>query len=234
MDLSALQSKIGYQFKNEGLLLQSLTHPSYMVKAEDEESSNQRLEFLGDAVLELIISEYLFLEFPDIREGQLTQYRSTLVKGSVLVELAVQLKLSDHIRVNRSDSKSSPKELPSSREDALEAIIGAIYLDSDFSTATDVVLQWYGDLKERLGELNEAHNPKGRLQEKLQPQLGNDQIRYEIVGESGPPHARVFEVELLVGDKPVGKGSGRSKKEAEEQAARVVLDSFDSFDFPNA
>ena len=234
MDLSALQSKLGYQFKKESLLVQSLTHPSYMVKAEKEERSNQRLEFLGDAVLELIVSEYLFQEFPEIREGPLTQFRSTLVKGSVQVELADGLGLSNHIRTNRSDSKSSPKELPSAREDALEALIGAIYLDSDFLTTKAVVIPWYGDLKERLHNLNEAHNPKGRLQEKLQRQLGNDQIRYTIISESGPSHKREFEVELFVGDLSCGKGMGRSKKEAEEEAARSVLGSFDTFNFRHA
>ena len=234
MDLSALQSKLGYQFKEENLLLQSLTHPSYMVRAEDEESSNQRLEFLGDAVLELIISEYLFQEFPEIREGPLTQFRSTLVKGSVLVELADQLGLADHIRVNRSDSRSSPKGLPSAREDALEALIGAIYLDSDFPTTKAVVIPWYGDLKERLRSLNEAHNPKGRLQEKLQRDLGNEQIRYEIISESGPSHNREFEVELFVGDRSCAKGKGKSKKEAEEAAAIAVLQDFDAFQFTDA
>lgn len=234
MNLAALQSKLGYQFKDESLLLQSLTHPSYMVRAEEEECSNQRLEFLGDAVLELIISEYLFQEFPEIREGPLTQFRSALVKGSVLVDLADNLELAEHIRTNRSDSKSSPKELPSSREDALEAVIGAIYIDSDFSTTKAVVIPWYGDLKERLQRLNEAHNPKGQLQEKLQRRLGNDQIRYKTISESGPSHNRLFEVELFVGEKSCGKGKGKSKKEAEEEAARFVLGTFDSFDFSNA
>ena len=234
MDLSALQSKLGYQFKNESLLVQSLTHPSYMVKAKKEEQSNQRLEFLGDAVLELIISESLFQEFPEVREGPLTQFRSTLVKGTVLVDLADSLGLSNHIRTNLSDSKSSPKELPSAREDAFEALIGAIYLDSDFITTKGVVIAWYGDLKERLQNLNEAHNPKGRLQEKLQRRLGNDQIRYETISESGPSHNRQFEVELFVGDRSCSKGKGRSKKEAEEVAARALLETLDSFNFNHA
>ena len=234
MDLGTLQSKLSYQFKDESLLVQSLTHPSYMVQAEEQESSNQRLEFLGDAVLELIISEYLFQEFPEIREGPLTQFRSALVKGSVLVDLADKLDLSDHIRTNRSDSKSSPKELPSAREDALEALIGAIYLDSDFKTTKAVVIPWYEDLKERLRKLNEGHNPKGRLQEKLQRRLGNDQIRYKTISESGPSHNRRFEVELFVGEQSCSKGTGKSKKEAEEEAARSVLQSFDTFDFTDA
>ena len=234
MDLSELQSKMGYHFRDESLLIQSLTHPSYMVNAEDEESSNQRLEFLGDAVLELVISEYLYEKFPDIREGMLTQFRSTLVKSSILVELADELNISSYIRVNRSDSKASPQELPSSKEDALEAIVGAIYLDSDFPTVRAVVIPWYGDLTKRLNELNEAHNPKGQLQERLQPSLGNDQIQYKVVNESGPSHDRVFEVELIVGERSCSKASGKSKKEAEEEAARKVLQVFESFNFPNA
>ena len=234
MDQSELQLKLGYQFKDESLLVQSLTHPSYMVKAEDEESSNQRLEFLGDAVLELIISEFLYERFPYIREGMLTQFRSTLVKGSILVELADELNISSYIRVNQSGSKASPEQLPSSKEDALEAIVGAIFLDSDFPTVRRVVLPWYGDLTERLNELNEAHNPKGQLQERLQPSLGNNQIQYKVIKESGPSHAKVFEVELMVGDRSCSKASGKSKKEAEEQAAREVLLAFESFKFPNA
>lgn len=234
MDLSRLQSNLGYQFKDESLLIQSLTHPSYMVRADDEESSNQRLEFLGDAVLELIISEHLFLTFPEIREGQLTQYRSTLVKGGVLVDLAAQLDLSDHLRVNQSNPQNSPKELPSSQEDALEAVIGSIYLDSDFPTVRNVVLGWYGDLAERLSELNEAHNPKGQLQELLQPGIGNHQILYKVISESGPSHDRTFDVELLIGDQVCSQAAGKSKKEAEENAARKVLDEFESFEFPDA
>lgn len=234
MDLSTLQSQLGYKFRNEQLLLQSLTHPSYMVQAGDEESSNQRLEFLGDAVLQLITSEYLYSEFLDIREGQLTQFRSSLVKGTVLAELANQLGLSSYIRVGRSSLKSSPQELPSSREDALEAVIGAIYLDSDFITTKSTVLNWYGDLKGRLVEQAEVHNPKGRLQERLHPRIGNDQIRYEVVEESGPSHDPIFKVELFVGTLSCSEAKGRSKKEAEEKAARKVLDSFDSFEFPNA
>jgi ribonuclease III len=204
------------------------------VKAEVEESSNQRLEFLGDAVLELIISGYLFEKFPKMREGMLTQFRSTLVKSTILVELADELNIASCIRVNRSGTKASPEELPSSKADALEAIIGAIYLDSDFPTVREVVIPWYGDLTERLKALNKTHNPKGQLQERLQPSLGNDQIQYKVVNESGPSHKRTFEVELMVGEKSCGKASGKSKKEAEENAAREVLQAFESFNFPDA
>lgn len=234
MNLSELQSAIGYQFKDESLLIQSLTHPSYMVRAEDEESSNQRLEFLGDAVLELIISEHLFQKFLKHREGRLTQYRSTLVKSAALVELAEELNISQYLRVNNLGANSTPEELPSSKEDALEALVGAIYLDSDFPTARETVLSWYGDVTERLKTLNESHNPKGQLQERLQPSIGNNQIQYKVVKEKGPSHSKTFEVQLLVGERSCSTGTGKSKKEAEEQAARKALDEFEAFEFPDA
>lgn len=234
MNLSELQSTIGYQFKDESLLIQSLTHPSYMVRAEDEESSNQRLEFLGDAVLELIISEHLFQKFRKHREGRLTQYRSTLVKSAALVEIAEELNISQYLRVNSVGTNSTPEDLPSSKEDALEALAGAIYLDSDFNTVRNVVLTWYGNIAERLKTLNESHNPKGQLQERLQPTIGNNQIQYKVIKEKGPSHSKTFEVELVVGERPCGTGTGKSKKEAEEQAAQKVLDEFEMFKFPNA
>lgn len=234
MNLSELQSAIGYQFKDESLLIQSLTHPSYMVRAADKESSNQRLEFLGDAVLELIISEHLFQKFSKHREGRLTQYRSTLVKSAALVELAEELNISQYLRVNNLGTHSNPESLPSSKEDALEALVGAIYLDSDFPTVREVVLNWYGDVTEQLKILNESHNPKGQLQERLQPTIGNDKIQYKVVKENGPSHSKTFEVELIVGEQSCSTGTGKSKKEAEEQAARKVLEEFEAFEFPDA
>tara|TARA_Y100000588_G_scaffold272308_2_gene288133 strand:+ start:2167 stop:2871 length:705 start_codon:yes stop_codon:yes gene_type:complete len=234
MKLDGLQEKLGYRFKNEQLLIQSMTHPSYMVHAGNEESSNQRLEFLGDAVLELIISEFLYLRFPHLREGKLTQMRSSLVKGTVLVDLANKFKLSKYIRVNVRSKYDSPRELPSSQEDALEALIGAIFLDSDFPNAKEIVLEWFAGLTDRLSELNYDHNPKGRLQELLQPKVGNHQIRYEVVKETGPSHSRKFEVELIIDEQTYGKGIGKSKKEAEVAAAREVLGNFETLDLTDA
>ncbi len=234
MDLQEIQTGIGYQFKNEDLLVQSLTHPSFIVKAPAHETNNQRLEFLGDAVLELIISEHLYKVFPDIREGQLTQFRSTLVKGSLLAEIARKLNLPRYIRVSENETGESAKDLRSSREDAFEALIGAVYLDSDLPTTRKVVLAWYKNILDELEELNHAHNPKGQLQERLQPQLGNDRIHYRVTSECGPPHDKTFQVELSIGGKSVARGTGKSKKEAEERAARQTLDQFESLVFPDA
>ncbi len=234
MDLEEFQSGIGYQFENEDLLVQSLTHPSYMAEAHPYETNNQRLEFLGDSALALIITEYLYQTFPEIREGQLTQYRATLVKGSLLAKMARKLKLSRYMRVSPNETGESTKDLPSSREDAFEALIGAIFLDSDFPTTREVVLAWYGDIQSNLAQLNLEHNPKGQLQERLHSRLGDYGIHYQVTSERGPPHDKTFEVGLSIRGKSMAKGTGKSKKEAEERAARQTLDQFESLLFPDA
>ncbi len=234
MDLIEFQSVIGYTFKNEDLLVQSLTHPSYMIKAEAGEISNQRLEFLGDAVLELIVSEELYRVFPDVREGLLTVYRSILVRGSELVKMADKLDLSEQLRVCGADGNGSPKDQKSSKADAFEALLGAIYLDGGYSTVKDIVLGWYGDLGEELEVLNQSTNPKGKLQEKLSFLSEEQVISYVVVAESGPSHDKTFEIEMRIGEQAYGSGIGKSKKEAEEGAAAYVLEHFDSLAFPNA
>ena len=231
MDLKEFQEGIGYHFEREELLVQSLTHPSYMGEAHPHETNNQRLEYLGDSALELIISEYLYQTFPDIREGQLTQYRSTLVEGRLLAKMARKLKISQYMRASSTEMGEMAKNLPSSREDAFEALIGAIFLDSDFATTRKVVLAWYGDIEGKLTQLNLDHNPKGQLQERLQAQLGTNGIHYQITSERGPPHDRTFEVDLSIQGKFLAKGKGKSKKEAEKRAARQVLDQFESLVF---
>lgn len=234
MDLEEFQNGIGYQFENEDLLVQSLTHPSYMGEAHPHETNNQRLEFLGDAALALIITEYLYQTFPEIREGQLTQYRATLVKGSLLAKMAGQLKLSRYMRASPNETGKSAKDLPSSREDAFEALIGAIFLDSDFSTTREVVLAWFGDILSKLTQLNLEHNPKGQLQERLHSRKVGDGIHYQVTKERGPPHDKTFEVELSIRGKSMAKATGKRKKEAEERAARQILDKFESLVFPDA
>ena len=154
--------------------------------------------------------------------------------GHSFADLADELGLAEFLRVAGADSKRAPQELPSSREDALEALIGAIYLDSNLETTQGIVLRWYGDVKSRIDALNNAHNPKGRLQELLQPKISSSDIRYELIQESGPSHERLFRVELFIATQSCATGEGRSKKAAEEAAALKVLESFDSFDFSHA
>jgi len=223
MDLDRLQQRLEYRFNDPALLLEALTHPSYMIQAEEGDQHNQRLEFLGDAVLELIISEALFQCYPDLREGQLTQFRSTLVKSAALVDLATELELGEFLRVPEFEGGEVTRSRPSALEDAIEALIGAMYLDSDLATVRARVLNWYGELPLRLEQLQNQHNPKGQLQELLQPNIGNNAIEYRVSNEEGPPHERTFTVELLVQDELKSVGTGKSKKEAEENAARSAL-----------
>lgn len=224
--LRALEARLGYAFRTPGLLQRALTHPSFIQQHPTGGEHNQRLEFLGDAVLGLILAEKLFEILPTTREGVLTRNRSALVKGVQLAALAQQLDLPRHLRLSQAELQQGGHERESTLEDAFEALVGAIYLDSDYATARSVVLGWYGDLLTRLADLLETHNPKGQLQELVQPTLGNEAISYEVVGESGPDHAKRFHVAVEVAGRRVGEGMGPSKKEAEENAARAALRQF--------
>lgn len=221
--LQDLQKRIGYEFKNPGLLRESLVHPSYLQEHPKEKYHNQRLEFLGDAVLDLILSEKLFRMFPDEREGPLTQHRAVLAKGKFLTDLAEELGLHKCLLMSRSEIQNNGHKRPSSLEDALEALVGAIFLDSDFSTSREIVLRWYGDIHERLEMVKGLSNPKGRLQELIQPHLGNEAIAYKVCAVEGEAHDRSFEVELYVQDQLEATGRGKTKKEAEEKAATTAL-----------
>ncbi len=221
--LKALQERLGYTFRNKSLLDEALTHPSYAQQERHRVPHNQRLEFLGDAVLGLILAERLFHDLPGEREGGLARARSALGKGELLATLARKLGLPACLRLAAGDVAAGGREWMSSQEDAFEALVGAVYLDSDYATARDAVLSWFGDLDELRAELLTGDNPKGRLQEWL-AQRGQAQAHaYQLRQTSGPDHAKVFHVEVEVRGEVLGAGEGRSKKDAEEQAARAAL-----------
>lgn len=225
-DLAALEQVLGYRFANNSLLVRALTHPSFGQQQDDNAiGHNQRLEFLGDAVLGLILAEQLFATLPTEREGVLTQNRSALAKGAQLASLARDLGLPGYLRLSEAEERNNGRNRDSILEDAFEALIGAIYLDRGYATAREVVLRWYGDINEKLKAALNVHNPKGRLQELIQPQLGNDAIVYELLDETGPAHLKRFRVEVRIDGRPAGTGEGLSKKEAEEQAALLALES---------
>src|SRR5664280_2197574 len=208
--LDHLQRCLGYTFREPALLVRALTHPSYLQDHPEARPGNQRLEFLGDSVLQLALSEALFQLFPEEREGPLSQRRSALAKGQFLSLLAGELTLDTALRLGQSEEQTGGRQRASILEDALEAVVGAIYLDSDFATARRAVL---------LGE----DKPKGRLQELLQPGHGNRALRYETVHTEGAPHEREYEVNVYLNDALLGTGRGNSKKLAEEAAARAAL-----------
>ena len=220
--LEKLQARLGYTFRDATLLERALTHTSFIPENPGVES-NQRLEFLGDAVLQLVLTETLFQLFPADREGPLSRHRATLANGVFLAQLARDVGLDASLRLGASEESTGGRARSSALGDAFEAVLGAVYLDSDFATARRVVLALYGDLSARLAVVGDDDNPKGRLQERVQPAHGNDALRYEVTATEGADHARAYEVVVHLRDRPLGRGRGTSKKLAEEAAAREAL-----------
>lgn len=221
--LEALQQRFGYQFRDVSLLERALTHPSLLQDKPELGESNQRLEFLGDAVLQLILTEQLFALFPTEREGPLSRRRAALANGTFLTQLAREIGLDRGLRLAASEEATGGRTRASALEDAFEALVGAVFLDSDFATARRIVLALYGDLPARLAVTEDIENPKGRLQELVQPRHGNNAVRYQVVAVHGEDHAREYEVSVYVKEQLLGSGRGPSKKVAEEAAARIAL-----------
>jgi len=220
--LTQLQARIGYMFRNGQLLQTAVTHPSWLQDHPGQTETNQRLEFLGDAVLQLILTEELFSLFPEDHEGELSQRRASLTKGVFLSQLAREIRLEACLLLGGSEEAGGGRTRAAALEDALEAVIGAIYLDSDLATVRRVVVALYGPLAERLA-LATADNPKGRLQELVQPRHGNNALRYEVTRTEGADHARAYEVSVFLLIRHIGTGRGTSKKLAEEAAALEAL-----------
>lgn len=222
--LTALQKRIGYQFRDRALLDEAMTHASFLQEHPETPSHNQRLEFLGDSVLHFVLSDALYRQFTSDREGVLSRRRAGLTRGEFLSKLAHDLGVDAGLRLGQSEEDAGGRQRASILEDALEALVGAIYLDSDFETARKVVLKWYGSLAARLALTEDGENPKGRLQEIVQPDHGNSALRYDVINATGPKHAREYEVAVLLNERELGRGRGSSKKSAEEEAARIALE----------
>jgi ribonuclease-3 len=221
--LAALQQRLGYRFRDPALLERAVTHSSLLQDHPEITESNQRMEFLGDAVLQLILTEALFTLFPSEREGPLSRRRAALANGTFLTQLATEIGLDGCLRLAASEEATGGRTRASSLEDAFEALVGAIFLDSDFAAARRVVLALYGNLESRLAVVEHVENPKGRLQELVQPEYGNNAVRYQVMGINGEDHAREYEVAVFIKDRQLGSGRGTSKKLAEEAAAREAL-----------
>jgi ribonuclease-3 len=222
-DPRRLQERIGYVFRDPAHLERALTHSSWMHDNPSAPGNNQRLEFLGDSVLQLILTEALFALFPEANEGDLTKRRSVLGKGVFLARLAREIGLDACLRLGANEEATGGRERDAALEDAFEALVGAIELDGGLESARMAVLGIYGDLQNRLGSLEGNANPKGRLQEIVQPLHGNQAIRYEVLATDGADHEREFEVAVLLLERRIGQGRGSSKKLAEEEAARAAL-----------
>ncbi len=220
-----LQQRLGYTFRDAALLERALTHPSLLPERPDAAESNQRLEFLGDAVLQLFLTEELYSGYPEEREGLLSKRRASLANRSFLALLAREIGLDQCLLLGAGEEASGGREKDSALGDAFEALLGAVHTDSDYATARRVIQTIYGPLEYRLAGHLESDNPKGRLQEHIQPKLGNNALTYEVLSTEGPPHERNYLVEVRLNGQAIGSGRGTSKKAAEEAAAREALGS---------
>jgi ribonuclease-3 len=220
--MNPLEQRIKYKFRNSLLLAEALTHPSLGHETQRHHFDNQRLEFLGDAVLQLIFTEYLFDHFPQLSEGYLTKIRARLVSRDGLRTLAERIGIGKYLMMGRGEEASGGRERSSTLSDAYEALIGAMYLDSDFVTVRRLVLTDARELLEDLEVDPPESNPKGRLQEILQA-ISPQSPSYPIIDQSGPEHEKRFVAKIVWDGRELGTGEGRSKKEAETAAARNAL-----------
>ena len=221
--MELLESALGHTFRDRSLLKQALTHASLGYEMQRTHPDNQRLEFLGDAVLQLLLSEMLFQQFHTADEGMLTKVRAQLVSTKALAQVAKRIQLGGFLLMGRGEESSGGRERDSTLADALEALAGAIFLDGGMDAARRMANVLFRQLIVDLGASPVVENPKGQLQELIQA-VGTTSPVYQIIGEEGPDHAKNFIAVVVWQGAELGRGSGRSKKEAEVQAAQAALD----------
>lgn len=223
-ELGELQQKIKVSFKEPALLEQALLHMSYINEnSGNGKVSNERMEFLGDAVLGLVIAEKLYHDFPELDEGEMTRLRAAVVSRDTLARIARTVNLGDFLYLGKGEEASGGRSKPSNLARALEAVIAAIFLDQGLGAARDFILELFGAELEKAINQDAGVDYKSRLQELMQSERQQTPT-YRIVEVQGPDHAREFTVEVMVGKRVLGQGKGRSKKTAEEEAARFALD----------
>ncbi len=220
--MNPLEERIGHKFRNSLLLAEAMTHPSLGHETQRHHFDNQRLEFLGDAVLQLIITEHLFTKFPREPEGRLTKLRSRLVSREALKRHALRLGLGQFLMMGRGEEACGGRDRTSTLADAFEALLGAVYLDTDLATARRFVLALASEEMEEIEHEPIDVNPKGRLQETLQAISPRSPV-YETMSESGREHEKSFIVRVIWEGMLLGEGEGRSKKQAETAAALIAL-----------
>lgn len=222
-NLGELSKKLGYRFKKPELLMQAFRHASYVNEQGDSNlEDNERLEFLGDAVLDLAISHFLMEFFEDAEEGILSKYRAMVVDKAGLYEIALELKLSDYLLLGRGEEQSRGREKPSILANTTEALIGALYLDTGFEKTMEIIGRLFSSLLERVGTKEMVHDFKSSLQEYTQ-QTYKALPKYRLAEEVGPAHDRTFKVVLALSGIVLAEGVGKSKKEAEQRAAKEAF-----------
>ncbi len=221
-ELETLQSRLGYTFKNIELLRLAVTHPSVAHEQGPSIEHNQRLEFLGDSVLGLILTRELFVTFPDFSEGPLTKARAQMVNRKALAEQGRKIELGEFLILSRGEESSGGRTRESATADAFEAVLGAIFLDGGFDAASQFILQAFRDSFGEVSDIPNLDNPKGELQELLQAN-SPEAPQYEMISSTGPDHDRVFECIVRHTGAELGRGYGKSKKAAESEAAQAAL-----------
>ena len=219
--MKPLEENLRYEFKNKKLLINALTHSSYANEARDGVSSNERLEFLGDSVLSIVVSEYIYKEFNNLPEGELTKLRASLVCEKSLCQFSRELDLGKYLRLGKGEDKGGGRERDSILADAFEAVLAAMYLDGGFNVAKNHVMRFIKDeLKHTDDEVFKDY--KTALQE-IKQKNPEESVTYILTKETGPDHDKVFEVEVRLNSNTIGKGIGKNKKQAEQSAAKEAL-----------
>jgi ribonuclease-3 len=221
-DYTALEQRLGYQFRDTQLLELALTHPSVAHEQGIALKTNQRLEFLGDAVLQLVLTRKLYEKFPDFGEGPLTKGRAKLVNRRSLADRARKLDMGQHLIVSRGEELHGGRERGSSLADAFEAVLGAIFMDGGFAVAEQFILREFQDAFGGLDVIPILENPKGELQELLQAS-SSVPPEYRVIAATGPDHDRMFECTVHHQGVELARGQGKSKKQAESDAALAAL-----------
>ncbi len=228
LDLERLQQRLGYVFGDRGVLIQSLTHTSYGHEHLPSKPlalrDNERLEFLGDAILDLIVSDLLLETFPNAHEGQLSKMRAAVVNEKTLAHLARMIYLQESIRLGKGEAQTGGNQKPSILSSTFEAVIAAIYLDGGYHAVYPVVRHLFAPLFSDEKDLILLYDHKTQLQELSQARFKTAPT-YHLVGSQGPDHAKIFEVEVRLQERALGRAQGSSKKEAEQAAARAALES---------
>ena len=221
--LKELEKVTGYTFRDPGNLVLALTHSSYAnEKKAAGLKSNERLEFLGDSVLNIITSDYIYRNFTDLPEGEMTRIRAAVVCEASLMRCAEKIRLGDYLFLGKGEENTGGRNRSSILSDAFEALIGAVYLDGGMEEARNFVLKFMDEICPDAGGNEAFKDYKTMFQEIIQKQ-GEHRITYRILDETGPDHDKTFTAQVLVEGRPCGKGTGRSKKEAEQNAAKAAI-----------
>ena len=219
--METLEKKLGYTFQDKSLLENALTHSSCANESKGRLQSNERLEFLGDSILGMVVADHLYRNHPDLPEGELTRTRAALVCEESLVEVAAELNLGEYLRLGKGEESGGGRHRPSIQADAVEAVLAAVYLDGGIGSARKIIQRYI--LCREIEGLNSSRDYKTALQELVQRASGQV-LKYRLTGEEGPDHDKRFFVEVDLNGSPVGAGSGRSKKEAEQMAAKAAIE----------